>query len=332
MSYYKYLKYKSKIKKYKGGSSGKDSMTDFLNNDMENILSIANKVNIIGFSEATHGQQLITKFRMKVFKNLVKKCGYTIFILEEQYSCCELINKYIKNGVGNPEDVLISNFIWFWQSKEMLKLIIWMRNYNVKHNNILEFKGLDMQCICNDYDDSNDEVAKYVKNQARSYLDVDHDDNVEADGTRDKIMYRTFIKIYRPGIKYFIYMQAGHISKHDYVEEDNESIDWLGSYLSKEFGSNYYAVGNIFVNGTYLETKTKQSNEFVILDESITIPGLDADQLAEGLTIYRQEDKMKRFFDAIMVIRNEVPLELIPTNRKRRYLSSFGITISCQLD
>ena len=50
---------------------------------MEHILNIAKDVDIIAMGEATHGQSLITKIRIDIFKELVKKCGYTVFVLEE---------------------------------------------------------------------------------------------------------------------------------------------------------------------------------------------------------------------------------------------------------
>ena len=70
------------------------------NVDIDKIVSIAKNVKIIGMAEATHGQEKITKFRIKVFKKLVKKCNYSVFVLEDQYSCCEQINQYIQTGIG----------------------------------------------------------------------------------------------------------------------------------------------------------------------------------------------------------------------------------------
>jgi erythromycin esterase-like protein len=40
---------------------------------MEQLNKIADKVNIIAVGEASHGQQLIDIFRVKLFKTLVEK-------------------------------------------------------------------------------------------------------------------------------------------------------------------------------------------------------------------------------------------------------------------
>ena len=95
---------------------------------MDEIVGIANNIQILGMGEATHGQSKITQFRIKVFKKLVEKCGYTVFVLEENYSCCELVNKYIKTGIGYPDD-LPFYFQFPWKNYYILNLIKWMRKY-----------------------------------------------------------------------------------------------------------------------------------------------------------------------------------------------------------
>ena len=92
----------------------------------------------------------------------------------------------------------------------MLKLIKWMRNYNITHHNILEFKGLDIQTICdnnnnNNNNNKNDSISKYVKKKFTLNNKINQDDWVAADGFRDKSMFDVFMKIYDPAKKYFIY-------------------------------------------------------------------------------------------------------------------------------
>lgn len=326
--YYKYRKYKNKYQKL------------IFRKSIKQIVDIAKNVNIIGMAEATHGQAEITKFRMKVFKNLVKKCGYTVFVLEDQYSCCEKINHYIRTGLGNPEELLL-RLTWFWCSHDMLNLIKWMRSYNQEHDNVLEFRGLDIQSIC-DGDYSQDPIARYAKRKFYDNEKVDQDDWVAADGFRDKSMFGVFMKIYDPSKRYFIYAHNYHIAREDLVGNDNydpgaqwegrnfngnEYVCWLGCYLSKHFGNHYFSIGNAFTKGGYLETDDivdqrkdggkntrftqvyadNVKTSFVIVKEPPIIGKLDIYAYPEGLTIFDEPYE----FDAIMVIQKESPINLI---------------------
>lgn len=331
--YYKYQKYKNK---YDNLAQARVTNNSY-NNDINKIVSIAKNVRIIGMAESTHGQAEITKFRIKVFKELVKKSGYTVFILEDQYSCCEEINRYIKTGKGDPKELLLY-LAWFWWSNDMLKLIKWMRRYNMENGNILEFRGLDVQEICDGYLNAKDPIAKYVRQKVHANEKVDQDDWVAADGFRDKSMFGVFMKIYRPKKKYFIYAHNYHIARKDLVGSNNyragsqwegrdftgnEHVCWLGCHLSKRFGNNYYAIGNAFTKGGYLETediveqrgeggeKTKfgviKNTSFVVVKEPPIIGKMDIYMYGEGLTIFDEPEE----FDAIMIIKKESPLDLI---------------------
>ena len=317
---YKYVKYLTKYNNLAqvGGHN--------LNTDLDKIVSIASKVKILAMCEATHGQEKINKFRVDVFKVLVEKCGYTVFVLEDQYSCCQMINNYIKTGYGSPLE-LVMQLMFFWTSKQMLKLIKWMRQYNKKHNNILEFKGIDIQTTCDAYD-AYDRVNKYNAKkdkipfmiekiaQINDTIDQFDDDWVKADGFRDKSMYEVFMEFYDKDKKYFMIAHNFHFAKKD-VKGGLPNAKWAGYYLNKRFGSDYYAIGNLFKKGKYLETPDlietgvkykwlKGSKNFIIVYDVPKFIGINSDELVPGLNIL---DKGAPY-DAVMVIDNETPLEL----------------------
>ena len=335
--YYKYQKYKSKYHELSCVITQSRIQNDAKHElDIKEILNIAVNCQILGMAEATHGQNEITKFRIKIFKLLVKKCGYTVFVLEDQYSCCEQINQYIQFGINHPRNLLM-DLMWFWQSFEMLGLIKWMRKYNLKWGNILEFKGLDIQSICNN-PNKKDLIATYVKNKNRANNRVDQDDWVVADGFRDKSMFGVFMKIYDPAKKYFLYAHNYHIAKQDLVGmlsantnfegryiRAGETVDWLGCRLSKKFHNKYFAIGNVFTSGSYLETfdlveqnrqsgiktiyhKYENSDMYITVNNIPTVGKIDSDNLPEGLTILNSSN---REFDAVMKIAHETPLDII---------------------
>jgi erythromycin esterase-like protein len=268
--------------------------------------------------EATHGQAKIIQFRIKVFKKLVKKCGYTVFVLEENYSCCELVNKYIQKGIGHPDDLLLY-FMWPWKNYYILNLIKWMREYNKTHKNKLEFKGVDCQVICNDYK-SNSKINKFVTNIVKSKKK-----------NRDKSMFDIFMKIYNPNKKYFIYGHMGHLQKEKYYNQL-----WFGCYLHKKFKENYYAIGNAFYYGSYLgvdedndykfstititKNMTKNSRKFKDgINISNKVKEYANKNIFEGGAVFSSKTPMITFdktivnnrFDAIMVINDEHPFRMI---------------------
>lgn len=305
--------------------------------DVGKILEIANDVQLLAMAELTHGQNEITKFRMHIFRLLVKRCGYTVFLLEDQYSCCELINQYIHGNNERDINDLLMQLMWFWRSKDMLKLISWMKKYNKNNGNILNFHGLDVQNICKDHLFKNDSIFKYVQRLNRVNHYIDQDNWVEADGFRDKSMFNVFKRIYNPDTKYFLYAHFYHVSKQDLVGRlrrnklyegrmirVNETIDWLGCRLSKFLGEKYYAIGNIFTKGGYLETidliqqnlesgivtkytMYKSSKIYIIVDSIPIIDFCEENQLHEGLNIMSDSDD----FDAIVKISREKPLDII---------------------
>ena len=336
--YYKYHKYKDKYLDLARLNKKNTQINKPLENDLDKIYEIADHIKILGMAEATHGQQQITKIRMKIFKNLVKKHNYTVFVLEDQYSCCEKINQYIKTGKGNPRKLLLE-LMWFWWSFDMLFLIRWMRKYNLKHNNVLDFKGIDIQYICHDYRNRKDTIAKFVHKQDNTNKTVDQDDWVEADGFRDQSMFRVFMQFYDPSKKYFVYAHNYHISKTDLVGEDNnlpgtnfegryfrdgDHVKWFGNYLSEKFGPDYFSIGNDFKSGSYLETNdlveqqeeaglhtsyrnVKNTNTFISVKEVPIVGKINPDKFQEGFTILKNKNAP---FDAIFIIEKEKPIKL----------------------
>lgn len=347
---YKYNKYKNKYNSLiKQLNIHDPSMILYgsgpsLARDEAKILDIAKNVKILGVAEATHGQNEITKFRMKLFKNLVKKCGYTVFIVEDQYSCSERINQYIQTGKGNLFDLMMQ-LRWFWRSIEMFKLIKWMRKYNKENNNVLEFHGIDVQSICLAYDPTDDPVAKFVEKKCNQNLKVDQSSWVKADAFRDKSMFEVFMQLYDPSKKYYIHAHNYHICKRDMIGsgviqpntlsegryiKKGDKVMWMGCRLAKEFGDDYYAIGNAFTDGGFLETfdiigqnkeagiitpfeKIKGEKIFIIVKSFPRVAGIDTFALPNGLYIFRENENenSKEFFDAIMSIKYETPLELI---------------------
>lgn len=248
---YKYHKYKNKYLNLKNTKSNKkmnDPIFETTINYINDMIDTRN-VNIVAMGEATHGQEKITKLRIKIFKQLAKKNNFTVFVLEEQYSLCELINDWIHNKSSFELDYLFKQLMWPWKSFQMHKLLIWMKKYNEANNNLLEFKGIDVQSKSPDYD-AKDDISIYAENIVNKLNALNDTINSESGedcfSLRDKSMFEIFMKIYDPNKKYFIHAHNGHLSKGRAYQD---FLD-LGYFLSKKFKTKYLVIGNSF-NGRY---------------------------------------------------------------------------------
>jgi erythromycin esterase len=113
---------------------------DFLNEKLKNI-------EVIGLGEATHGTKEFFELKSKFFKYLVENQDVKLFGIEANFAACYEINKYVLTGEGNAKEALSRNGYWVWQSKEVLDLIEWMKDYNKEKgsNQKIQFYGYDMQ-------------------------------------------------------------------------------------------------------------------------------------------------------------------------------------------
>ena len=309
---------------------------------LDQITVAARGITVLGMGEATHGQERITRFRVKLFKRLVKTCGYTVFVLEDQYTCCEPINKWIHTK-GRPTDRitdLMLNLMWFWRSHELLGLIKWMRKWNATHSrkDQVEFKGIDVQTLC-ETGTKADAVTAFVQRRNRSFNRVDQEDWVKADGFRDKAMFDVFMQFYDPNRRYFLFAHNYHVSVQDLVGggalgssvlfqgreiEPGQTVKWLGHLLADRLGDSYYSIGNIFEHGSYLETidlieqnreagtntsyaMLPDSDIFISVRGTVTVGSIDPSIFPTGLT---PTPGSASPFHALIKIPTEQPIEL----------------------
>ena len=145
--------------------------------------------------------------------------------------------------------------MWHWFSEEMLNLIEWMKEYNTNFNSKLEFKGIDIQYICDDYnikDAINDYIKKInkkyklIQEKTKGLSDIEQGESINY---RDKCMFKVFMKIYNPNKKYFIFAHNSHLQRHP----DSELMfKFVGNYIYKKFKNNYYVIAGAFYFGKWL--------------------------------------------------------------------------------
>ena len=161
---------------------------------------------------------------------------------------------------------LIKKLMWPWRSIHLVRLIKWMRKYNKKHNNILDFYGVDINYSCKDYS-IKDEIITFIEKveiRNRELLGFDIKTSTfkntpyeiyESDNFRDKSMFDIFMKIYNDSKKYFILMHNGHVAK----ESDYMNIINFGNHMKNQFSTDYFVIGNSFNGRSFLAVNLKKS-------------------------------------------------------------------------
>lgn len=91
---------------------------------------------VVGLGEATHGSHDFFALKDRVFRHLVREKGFRTFALETPWSTGLRLNDYVLHGKGDPRRVMREEFqrdyLW-WNNTDYLRLVEWMRAYNVRH-------------------------------------------------------------------------------------------------------------------------------------------------------------------------------------------------------
>lgn len=143
---------------------------------------------IIGMGEATHGNKEIFNAKHRIFKFLVEELNYKVFAIEGDFGGAEVVNDYIVNGNGNPEDAVKSMGFWTWSTEEVVDMVNWMRKYNesVEDKDKIRFYGFDFQKyntnknLLKDYLNKSDkELADKYENLLNDDIDSDYIKNTD---------------------------------------------------------------------------------------------------------------------------------------------------------
>ena len=113
--------------------------------DLDYLKEHTKNAKVIALGEVTHGSSEIFKMKSKIIRYLVENEGFDIFSIEANMPEAYKLNKYVIKGEGNPKKLIKGMIFWTWNTKEILDLVDWMRDYNSKHAKKVIFTGFDMQ-------------------------------------------------------------------------------------------------------------------------------------------------------------------------------------------
>jgi erythromycin esterase len=113
--------------------------------DLGFLKDMVGNARIVSLGEGTHGTQGFFTMKHRIIKYLAEKMDFTVFAIEANMPEAQKVNNYVLNGIGNPKDVLAGLYFWTWNTREVLDMLAWMRQYNASKRGRIEFWGFDMQ-------------------------------------------------------------------------------------------------------------------------------------------------------------------------------------------
>jgi erythromycin esterase len=129
--------------------------------DMEPLKEKFRDAKIIGLGENTHGSSEVFKMKHRLVEFLATEMGFTIFSIEANMPEAYKLNDYVLNGTGDPKTLLKGMYFWTWNTQEVLDMIEWMREFNVRGKDKIQFTGFDMQMITGALDNLYDYAKKH---------------------------------------------------------------------------------------------------------------------------------------------------------------------------
>ncbi|MEU1181448.1 erythromycin esterase family protein [Streptomyces sp. NPDC005820] len=118
---------------------------------------------VVGLGEATHGSHEFFALKDRVFRHLVEEKGFRTFALEAPWSTGVRLDDYVVHGRGDPVRIMDEEFqrdYRWWNNTDYLRLVRWMRAYNVDHpGDPVRFVGDDIAWTG---PEMYDQVTRYV--------------------------------------------------------------------------------------------------------------------------------------------------------------------------
>ncbi|MBI2214263.1 MAG: erythromycin esterase family protein [Acidobacteria bacterium] len=85
----------------------------------------------------------------RILEFLVEEMGFTVFAIEANLPEADVVDEYVQWGEGSAATALSGMYFWTWDTDEVLDLIEWMREYNLRRGDrpAVHFRGFDAQYV-----------------------------------------------------------------------------------------------------------------------------------------------------------------------------------------
>lgn len=115
--------------------------------DLAPVRNLVGNARIVSLGEATHGSREFFTMKHRMLEYLVEEMGFTIFAIEANLPEADAVDDYVLHGIGDPRQALQGMYFWTWNTAEVLDMIEWMREYNLRRGDRppVRFRGFDAQ-------------------------------------------------------------------------------------------------------------------------------------------------------------------------------------------
>lgn len=113
--------------------------------DLKNLAPVLKNVRIVSLGECTHGSHEIYRMKHRLLEYLATNERFTVFAMEFNMPEADELNDYIQTGIGDVEKLVDKLLSWPFDTKEVLEMVKWMREFNQSGRGKIIFTGFDMQ-------------------------------------------------------------------------------------------------------------------------------------------------------------------------------------------
>lgn len=115
--------------------------------DLGALRKLVGDARIVSLGEATHGSREFFTMKHRVLEYLVEEMGFTVFAIEANLPEADRVDDYVMHGTGSAASALAGMYFWTWNTAEVLDMIEWMREYNLRRGDRppVRFRGFDAQ-------------------------------------------------------------------------------------------------------------------------------------------------------------------------------------------
>ncbi|TWF75780.1 erythromycin esterase [Pseudonocardia hierapolitana] len=110
--------------------------------DLAPLRAAIGDAEVVGLGESVHGVAEELTLKHRALRVLVEQLGFRSVAWEEDWTTGRLINHYITAGVGDPDE-LVGRMSPQWQSREVVDVLRWLREFNSGRPDKVLFVGVE---------------------------------------------------------------------------------------------------------------------------------------------------------------------------------------------
>ena len=112
--------------------------------DLAFLNDLVGDASVVALGENTHGTRDFFEMKARIVRYLVEEMDFAGFAIEATWPEANRLDRYVREGVGDPHELLSGLYFWTWNTESVLEMIEWMRQHNQNGGDV-GFYGFDMQ-------------------------------------------------------------------------------------------------------------------------------------------------------------------------------------------